>query len=162
MRSTAAACLAGAFAAAAVTTAAPVAAHGNPAPTAPVSAAEAREIAIEAYTYAYPIVLMELTRRVGVNTEVASPGGMTPMNQFSQRPAFPDASFTNVVRPNADTLYSIQWFDVAKEPLVIGVPDSGGRYYLLQMLDMWSDTFAVPGSRTTGDKAQLVVLAGPG
>jgi hypothetical protein len=162
MRSTAAACLAGAFAAAAGTTTAPAAAQGNPAPTPPVFAAEAREIAIEAYTYAYPIVLMELTRRVGVNIEVASPGGRTPMNQFSQRPAFPDASFTNVVRPNADTLYSILWFDVAKEPLVIGLPDSGGRYYLLQMLDMWSDTFAVPGSRTTGDKAQLVVLAGPG
>jgi hypothetical protein len=121
----------------------------------PLSDDEAREIAIEAYVYAYPALLIELTRRV----TVARPGGT--MNQFVHRPSFPDASFTDVVRPNADTLYSILWFDVGREPLAIQVPDSGGRYYLLQMLDQWSDTFAAPGSRTTGDGAQLLVLAGP-
>lgn len=42
--------------------------------------------------------------------------------------AFPDATFTDVVRANADTLYSSLWFDVRREPLVIGAPDSGGRW----------------------------------
>jgi hypothetical protein len=121
----------------------------------PVSADEAREIAIEAYIYAYPLVISELTRR----SLVGKPSG-APMNQFDHRRTFPDATFTDVVRPNADTLYSILWFDVSKEPVAINVPDSGGRYYLLPMLDMWSDVFASPGSRTTGTKAQLIVLAG--
>ena len=121
-----------------------------------LSADEAREIAIEAYVYGYPAVITELTRRVSL----ARPGAA--MNRFSHRQAFPDASFTDVVRPNADTLYSVLWFDLVAEPLAIRVPASGGRYWLLQMLDQWTDTFAVPGSRTTGNGEQLIVLAGPG
>ncbi|MBN8508906.1 MAG: DUF1254 domain-containing protein [Burkholderiales bacterium] len=122
----------------------------------PLAADEAREIAIEAYVYAYPAVITELTRRVNI----ARPGAA--MNRFAHRSAFPEASFTDVVRPNADTLYSVLWFDLSAEPLAIRVPASGGRYWLLQMLDQWSDTFAAPGSRTTGDAEQLIVLAGPG
>ena len=122
-----------------------------------VSAEEAQEIAIEAYLFAYPLVIAELTRR----GNVAGPGG-APMNQFSHWREFPDENFTQVVRPNADTLYSLMWFDVSQEPITIRVPDSGGRYYVLQMLDMWSDVFAAPGSRTTGDKAQLIVIADTG
>jgi hypothetical protein len=58
------------------------------------------------------------------------------MNQIAHGRAFPYPSFTDVVRPNADTLYSAMYFDVSKEPMVFSVPDSGGRYYLLPMLDM--------------------------
>ncbi|MGB9319341.1 MAG: DUF1254 domain-containing protein, partial [Pseudolabrys sp.] len=62
----------------------------------------------------------------------------------------PDATYTDIARPNADTLYSLMWFDVSKEPLLINVSDSAGRYYLLPMLDMWTDVFQSTGSRTTG------------
>ncbi|MBB6095927.1 hypothetical protein HNQ60_004818 [Povalibacter uvarum] len=117
------------------------------------SATEAQEIAAEAYVYAYPMVIAELTRRVSLGVRGV------PMNQFDHRRAFPDANFTAIVRPNADTLYSILWFDLSREPLIINVPDSAGRYYLLQMMDMWTDTFDVPGSRTTGNHAQTLVLA---
>ena len=58
--------------------------------------------------------------------------GKAPMNQFANLPAFPDATYTDVVRPNVDTLYSLMWFDVSQEPLLISVPDLGGRYYLLR------------------------------
>ncbi len=84
------------------------------------------------------------------------------MNQFYHAPEFPDATFTDVVRANADTLYSFLWFDVSKEPLVIDVPDSGGRYYLLPMLDMWTDIFASPGKRTSGTGPQTYAITGPG
>lgn len=126
----------------------------------PVSAEEAHEIAREAYVYAYPIVLMQVTRDVGCN--VAEPTGLrAPVNQFAHGRRFPDSTFTDVVRPNADTLYSVLSFDVSKEPIVVHIPDSGGRYYLTPWLDWWSDVFAVPGSRTTGTGPITYAIVGP-
>ncbi len=137
------------------------ASHAAPAP---VTAAEAAAIATDAYTYAYPLVLMELSRRVMTNAgEGAPPSNLAaPMNQFAHLRSLPDATVTEGVRPNADTLYSSLWFDVGAEPLVIDVPDSGGRYYLLPMLDMWSDVFASPGTRTTGTGPQTYAITAPG
>jgi hypothetical protein len=120
-----------------------------------------REIAMDALIYAYPLVLMEMTRRAQTNVEEATTTGTAPMNQFSHIAAFPDPNFTLVVRPNADTLYSMLWFDVSKEPLVINVPDSCGRYYLLQLLDMWTDVFESIGPRTTGTAGQRFMIASP-
>jgi len=126
-----------------------------------LSDAEAKEIAAEAYVYAYPLVLMEVTRRVMTNVARPTERG-APVNQFYHMRTMPDASFTDVVRPNADTLYSSMWFDVGKEPLVVSVPDANARYYLLPMLDMWTDVFAAPGKRTTGTRAQTFAVVGPG
>jgi len=125
-----------------------------------ISAEDAREIARDAYIYAYPMILMQVTKQVGTN--VAEPVGMrAPVNQFAHARSFPTASFTDVVRPNADTLYSALTYDVSKEPLVISVPDSGGRYFLLPWLDAWSDIFTSPGERTTGTGAQTFAITGP-
>jgi hypothetical protein len=122
---------------------------------------EAREIAVEAWLYAYPLVLMEITRRVMTNVAVPDGSGKAPMNWFGHKRTFPDASFTDVVSPNADTLYSMMFFDVSKEPLIIEAPSAGARYYLLQHMDMWSDVFASPGTRTTGNGALRYALTGP-
>lgn len=123
---------------------------------------EALEIAVEAYTYAYPLVLMDVTREVGTNCKVPDAARLiAPVNQFAHARVFPDANFTDVVRPNADTLYSTMWFDVTEEPLAIQVPDSEGRYYLLPVLDMWTDVFACPGKRTTGTAEQTFAIVGP-
>jgi hypothetical protein len=128
----------------------------------PVSQEEAREIAREAYIYAYPLVLMEMTRRFSTNVADTRRFTKAPMNQFANVPTFPDDKFKAVVRPNADTLYSILWFDVSKEPMVVRVPDSGGRYYLMPTLDMWTDVFDSMGKRTTGTGEQLLVIAAAG
>ena len=122
---------------------------------------ELARIAQELYVYAYPLVLMDVTRRVTTNTERPQ-GVRAPVNEFAHLAEFPDASFTEVVRPNADTLYSSLWLDVTAEPLVISVPDSWGRYYLLPLLDMWTDVFAAPGARTTGTDEQVYAVTGPG
>ena len=119
-----------------------------------------RSIALQAYIYAYPMVLMEITRRVSTNVE-APTGFYAPMNQFAHMRAFPDHTFTDVVRANVDTLYSAVWLDVSKEPVVLSATDTGGRYYMLPMLDMWTDVFAVPGSRTTGTGAANFAIVGP-
>lgn len=123
--------------------------------------AEVEKIAKEAYIFGYPLVLMDVSRQV--MTACPSPTAMcAPMNRFAHVPAFPDPIFTDVVSPNADTLYSMAWLDLSKEPLVLSLPDTKGRYYLMQMLDAWTNVFAGPGSRTTGTAKGDFAVVGPG
>ncbi|HXA51010.1 MAG TPA: DUF1254 domain-containing protein [Candidatus Acidoferrum sp.] len=127
----------------------------------PVLAKEALDIGTEAYLYGYPLVTMEMTRRVMTN--VAKPdGNYAPMGQFALIREYPTAAFYDVTAPNADTLYSLAWLDVTREPYVFTIPDSKGRYYLMPMLDGWTDVFQVPGKRTTGTMAQKYAITGPG
>jgi hypothetical protein len=126
-----------------------------------ITEAEAHAIAVEAYLYFYPLVTMDLTRKQLVNTPPGKGLG-GPMNTFDNIPVFPTADMRVVVRPNFDTLYSSGWLDLTREPMVVSVPDTGGRYYLLPMLDMWTDVFASPGWRTTGTKAGNFLLVPPG
>src|ERR1700736_4222900 len=97
---------------------------------------------------------MDVTRRQFTNIEPGKELSKGPMNMFNNVPEYPPANFKGVVRPNFDTLYSIAYLDMTKEPVVVSIPDTNGRYYLLPMLDMWSDVFASPGWRTTGTQAQ--------
>src|SRR5271155_2616962 len=113
---------------------------------------QARAIGVDAYIYFYPLILMDLTRKQSINGD-RTDFGQGPMNTFANVPAYPPADFKGVVRSNFDTLYSIAWLDLTDSPVVVSVPNTGGRYYLLPMLDMWTDVFASPGWRTTGTEA---------
>jgi hypothetical protein len=123
---------------------------------------EAHAIAVDAYVYFYSLVTMEVTRRQFTNIEPGKALGKGPMNMFNNVGEYPPADFKGVVRPNFDTLYSIAYLDMTKEPVVVSVPDTNGRYYLLPMLDMWSDVFASPGWRTTGTQAGNFLVTPPG
>ena len=127
-----------------------------------ISAEEAQVIAAEAYVYFYPLVTMDLTRKQLINSDPKTAGIGGPPNTFDNIQAYPTADMRSVVRPNFDTLYSSAWLDLTREPLVVSAPDTGGRYYLLPMLDMWTDVFASPGWRTTGTKAANFLVVPPG
>ena len=122
---------------------------------------QAHEIGGEAFLYFYPLILMDTTRRQATNIEAGKVVGRGPMNTFTHVRQFPSADFRDVVRPNFDTLYSVAWLDLTVEPMVLSVPETRGRFYLLPMLDMWTDVFASPGKRTTGTSEGAFVIAPP-
>ena len=135
-------------------------AQSTPQPTL-ITEQEVQAIGVDAYLYLYSLVTMDLTRKQLTNVEPGKGLG-GPMNMFQNILTFPPADMRVVVRPNFDTLYSSAWLDLTKEPVVVSAPDTGGRYYLLPMLDMWTDVFASPGWRTTGTQAGHFLVTPPG
>ena len=123
---------------------------------------EVAAVGVEAYVFLYPLVLMELTRRQMTNLPAGERPGFAPMGEFAHVREFPPADFRAVVRPNFDTLYSAAWLDLSQEPAIVSAPDTDGRYYLLPMLDMWTDVFAAPGKRTTGTHEGDFAVVPPG
>jgi hypothetical protein len=137
-----------------------------PTPAPVVDAADekqARAIATDAYLYAYPLLLMELTRRE--QTNLAQPdvqlGFGAPINQFTHMSHAPDSMLHEIPYLDPNVLHSSMWFDVAKQPLVVEIPPSEGRYYFASIADMWTDVFAAPGTRTSGKSARILCIVGP-
>jgi hypothetical protein len=128
----------------------------------PIAEQEAHAIGVDAYLYLYPLVTMDITRKVVTNAQADEIVGFGPANMFNSFPAYPTAELKAVVRPNFDTLYSSAFLDLTKEPMIVSVPNTAGRYYLLPMLDMWTDAFASPGWRTTGTQAANFLVTPPG
>jgi hypothetical protein len=126
-----------------------------------VTEQEAHAIGIDAYLYFYPLVIMDITRKQSTNIEPGKEFGKGPMNMFTSVREYPPGNFKGVVRVNFDTLYSIAWLDMTKEPMIVSAPNTGGRYYLLPMIDMWTDVFASPGWRTTGTEAGNFLVTPP-
>jgi hypothetical protein len=123
---------------------------------------EVHSIGINAYLYLYSLITMDLTRKQSTNIEAGKEPGKGPMNAFTNVSAYPPADYRTVVRVNFDTLYSIAWLDMTTEPMIVSAPNTDGRYYLLPMLDMWTDVFAAPGWRTTGTQAGNFLITPPG
>ena len=125
-----------------------------------LSEQQIRAIVTEAYLFGYPLVLMDVTRSVMTNVPKSGEHA-APINQFGNMKSFPEPSLTIVVSPNADTLYTFAFLDVSQEPMVMSVPEMGNRYYLMEMLDGWTNVFASPGTRTTGSGKGDFAITGP-
>lgn len=115
---------------------------------------QARETA-QAYLFAYPLVLMELTKQHQTLLDTAA------INVFRYNQRFPDAGFGSVVSPNADILHSIVHFDLRQEPVVMSIPDTTGYDYALPIMDAWANVVSSPGTRTIGTGARTFLVVGP-
>jgi hypothetical protein len=122
-------------------------------PNAATEASNPLAVGEDAYVYGYPMMVLDQTKQ-------SLAGGVT--NRFAYMPTPPSAADKRVVRSNVDTLYAMTFLDLSAEPVVIHVPDTHGRYYVMQMLDANTNVFASPGKRTTGTDARDFVVVGPG
>ena len=108
----------------------------------------------EAYLYGYPLVMMETTR-------VQSAKYIGPENQLRMVRQFPNAHFKDVVRPNVDTLYTTAFISMKEGPWVFEMPANDKRYELMPFMDAWTNVFASPGTRTSGNQGATYLLTGP-
>lgn len=120
---------------------------------------ELKKIAAEAYIYAYPMVVMATTREV--MTAVPRPGReKAPINELSNRRMLPNENSSEVY-PETDTLGSVAWLDVSKEPVVVSWPNPGNRFVMFSLISAWGEVFASPGTRTVGNQRKDFVVTGP-
>jgi len=115
-------------------------------------------LAEKAYIFGYPLLVMDATM-----AKMTAPLAQGPsrVNSFGHMPSFPDYTFTDVVSPNDDTLYSMVWLNLKDTPMILELPEMGERYYVMQFLDGWTNDFISLGSRTTGNRAGAFFITGP-
>ena len=117
---------------------------------------------MESWVYGYPIVLMDVTRQV--LTAAPAPnaeGTAAPMDQFAKMPHYVGPDVKQVVRISLNSLWCTGWMDLGQEPVVLSVPDTHDRYYVMSVMDMWTNVFASVGKRTTGTKPGNFLFVGP-
>ena len=117
---------------------------------------------VQAYVFGFPYVYLPSLRWDWV-TQPKPPESIAyaPLNHFFQTRKLVDASYRDGGCPNEDTLYSIAWVDVSKEPVILSHPDMGDRYFTFELASLDSDNFAYVGKRTTGEKAGSFAIVGP-
>lgn len=118
------------------------------------------DLAVRAYVYGFPLVFdVEQVSRFVAEGIGSTPA--TPFNVFGHAStlAGPKDTFVSI---NNDTIYSIAQLDLGVGPIVLEVPDTAGRYYVLQFVDAWTNNFAYVGARATGTGAGRFLLTPPG
>ena len=116
---------------------------------------------VQAYIYGYAPVAMMATRDIMTAIPRSTDSGQAPINQFSYKNSLATPASRLIVRPNADALSTTAWLDLAKEPMILHVPTVSDRYYMIPMLDAYSNEFASVGPRTTGSGAGDYAIVGP-
>ncbi len=122
---------------------------------------EARLLGADAFAFGFPLLMTMAAMRRATSAS-ATDEERTPLNQFAHLHRFPDPSFKALVSTNAHTLYSLAWLDLSAEPLLLDLPDTGGRSYLMPLMDAWTDVFICLGPRNVGTAGGTYALAGPG
>ena len=118
-------------------------------------------LALQAATYAAPIVAMynlRDTMSVGLSAK-APPNEIWRVSDIANPEV---ARQLGYVTPNVNVIYGFGFMDLAQQPIVLKAPDSRGRYYMVQICDMWTNSFAYIGGLETGYKGGIYALVGPG
>ena len=130
-------------------------------PSTQVTRIDAAAVSEDAYVFAYPLVLAELTRIEMTSVPAADPHTMrAPLNELVHARRRPGAGA--MASPGAGILRTSAWLDLAAGPVVLSVPETHGRYYVMSMVDMWSNVFASVGPRTTGTGAGAYAIGPAG
>jgi len=133
---------------------------GSPTP------AEARQIAAAAYVYGYPLVYMDVLKEHQTAVPAMDPArGVGPVNQILRAYQVPIDKFQYKSAASyviTDASYIGAWLDLTKEPVVLSVPASNGRYYVMMLEDAWTNDLLPVGPRTTGDGPGNFAIVGPG
>jgi hypothetical protein len=122
---------------------------------------EAIATAVDAYIYGYPLVTFDMARKQQTNVAVPD-GEHAPMGQMIRMRSYPAVDNHCCAAPNADTLYTMAWLDVGAEPWVFSIPEMGDRYYIMPMVDGFSEVFHVASASLTGGRPQSYAITGPG
>jgi hypothetical protein len=120
------------------------------------------DIATLAYIWGFPLVNVIRTVDFTTSPNIPAGPGRGPENSFSHFRVFPDANFTDVVRTNVDTLYSIAYLDLENGPLTLQIPPIADRYYSLQFIDAYSNNYHYIGSRTNDTTGGTYLITDPG
>lgn len=107
------------------------------------------------YDYAYPLVMMKISQDVMLSSPLRKGD---QLNKFIMFRKLAQPENTAVVLGNRNTLYCVGWVDLSSGPVLFEIPDMGKRYYVMPLIDAWTNTFESFGSRTTGQKAQKYFL----
>jgi len=127
----------------------------------PITTAEARTMAKEAYVYGFPMV-DSYRIQYGYFVDRNNPEFKAPWNQLRNIPRVYTPADTTIQTPNSDTPYSMVGMDLRAEPMVLTVPAiQKDRYYSIQLIDAYTFNFAYIGSRATGNDAGSFLIAGP-
>jgi hypothetical protein len=132
----------------------------GPSNAAIVSTDEAKTIATDAYLYAYPM-LYNYKTLFQQAVDPSFPGYVGGFNRFRHYSRGFAPADKDIVTPSNDTPYSWAWLDLRTEPVVVSVPASPDRYYVLQWFDLYTHNFAYLGSRATGTDAGDYLFVGP-
>ena len=126
-----------------------------------VSPEEAKQIAEEAYIFAYPM-LDNYKTLFTFALDKDSGAYRAPLNNFHHNRQLLGPEFTEVVGPNNDTLYTFAWLDLGTEPLVLSLPEfPDERYFVIQLVDLYTHNMEYIGARSTGYRAGNYLIAGP-
>jgi len=115
------------------------------------------------YIYGYPLLMFGVTGRTATTVpDAMTKLGAAPLNQFGKEMVLPDASFTTVVLPSTSTLYASSFLNLCQEPVILHLPNFGGRFFIMQMLDGWTEVNTQsPGSRLQSPEGDYALVGPP-
>lgn len=118
-------------------------------------------LALQAASWGGPLVTMYALRHndaVGPRAK-AQPDSIWRMEDISTPALSVEEGY---VTPNVNVIYGFGFMDLRQEPIILQAPDSNNRYYMVEIVDMWTNAFAYVGGKSTGYKGGKFALVGPG